>query len=225
MPPLTPALIVTDVSGTIVENHPGVGEAFRHTLAEEGVVLTNDEIARVRGASKRAAIATLLGERAGGSERCDAVYERFERRLVGAYAERSPQAIAGAVAVFERYRSAGVRVAFATGFDRRLALRILDRAGWLPAAYDALVCGDDVPRGRPAPYQIFRAMEMTTTMDVADVLAVGDTVNDLLAGSHARVGWNVGVLTGAHDREALARAPHTHLIDSVVDLPAIVRAG
>jgi phosphonatase-like hydrolase len=218
---VTPALIVSDVSGTIIENHTGVSDAFRQALAEAGVELTNEDIARVRGASKRAAIRSLLGERPGGAQQCDAVYERFERALLDAYVERPPEAIAGAVAVLERCRSSGMQVALTTGFDRRIALRILDRAGWPAGAYDALVCGDDVPLGRPAPYQIFRAMELTETMDVTDVLAVGDTVNDLLAASYARVGWNVGVLTGAHDRETLARAPHTHLVDSVVDLPAI----
>jgi phosphoglycolate phosphatase-like HAD superfamily hydrolase len=31
-----------------------------------------------------------------------------------------------------------------------------------------------------------------------------------------------GVLTGAHDRDTLAGAPHTHLVDTVADLPALV---
>jgi hypothetical protein len=30
------------------------------------------------------------------------------------------------------------------------------------------------------------------------------------------------VLTGAHDRDTLAGAPHTHLVDTVADLPALV---
>jgi hypothetical protein len=35
------------------------------------------------------------------------------------------------------------------------------------------------------------------------------------------VGWNIGVLSGAHDRLALESAPHTHLLDSVADVPGI----
>jgi phosphoglycolate phosphatase-like HAD superfamily hydrolase len=30
-----------------------------------------------------------------------------------------------------------------------------------------------------------------------------------------------GVLTGAHGRAELAAAPHTHLLDSVADFPAL----
>ena len=36
------------------------------------------------------------------------------------------------------------------------------------------------------------------------------------------VRWNVGVLSGAHSREALSTAPHTHIIQSVADLGVIV---
>jgi hypothetical protein len=35
------------------------------------------------------------------------------------------------------------------------------------------------------------------------------------------VGWNVGVLSGAHDRATLARAAHTHLVESVAELHAV----
>jgi phosphoglycolate phosphatase-like HAD superfamily hydrolase len=32
----------------------------------------------------------------------------------------------------------------------------------------------------------------------------------------------VGVLTGVHGRETLQREPHTHLIESVAGLPALI---
>jgi len=35
------------------------------------------------------------------------------------------------------------------------------------------------------------------------------------------VRWNIGVLSGAHDRQALEMTPHTHIIDSVTDILAI----
>jgi phosphoglycolate phosphatase-like HAD superfamily hydrolase len=50
---------------------------------------------------------------------------------------------------------------------------------------------------------------------------VGDTALDLQAGFNAGVGWNIGVLSGAHDRETLAAAPHTHLIASVAALESV----
>jgi len=36
---------------------------------------------------------------------------------------------------------------------------------------------------------------------------------------------NIGVLSGAHGRELLEAEPHTHLIVSVAELPALLRAA
>ena len=87
---------------------------------------------------------------------------------------------------------------------------------------DALVCGDDVAQGRPAPYMIFRAMERTGTIDVARVLNIGDTVLDIQSGRNAGCGVNVAVWTGAHGREKLSREPGAHLIEDVSHLPGLL---
>jgi phosphoglycolate phosphatase-like HAD superfamily hydrolase len=54
------------------------------------------------------------------------------------------------------------------------------------------------------------------------VAVVGDTANDLWSGWRAGAAVVAGVLTGAHDRPQLEAAPHTHLLASVADLPAIL---
>ena len=87
------------------------------------------------------------------------------------------------------------------------------------------MCGDDVAEGRPAPYLIFRAMEATGVSSVHRVANVGDTILDLRAGHNAGVRWNVGVLTGAHQRQLLESVPHTHLLPSVAELPSLWAAG
>jgi phosphonatase-like hydrolase len=124
----------------------------------------------------------------------------------------------GARAIFQRLHAAGVRVALTTGFDREVTSLLLGALGWDHGVVDAVVCGDDVRQGRPAPYLIFHAMEATAVTSVHRVAAVGDTTSDLLAGHHAGVAWNIGVLSGAHGRAELLKAPHTHLVASVADL-------
>ena len=66
---------------------------------------------------------------------------------------------------------------------------------------DAVVCGDEVAAGRPAPYLVFRAMERTGTESVDEVLVGGDTVVDLRAGTNA----GARVVLGVTDREAGVR--------------------
>ncbi|MEO7156586.1 MAG: HAD hydrolase-like protein, partial [Vicinamibacterales bacterium] len=108
--------------------------------------------------------------------------------------------------------------ALTTGFDRDIATLLLTSLGWTRDAVDAVVCGDEVPRGRPAPDLIYVAMKLTMIEDLARVANVGDTTIDLESGARAGVRWNIGVLSGAHSRDALERAPHTSIIDSVADL-------
>jgi phosphoglycolate phosphatase-like HAD superfamily hydrolase len=69
---------------------------------------------------------------------------------------------------------------------------------------------------------LFRAMETARVVNVAEVVAVGDTPLDLQAGTNAGVRGVVGVLTGASVFEKLRTEPHTHILQSVVNLPDLL---
>jgi hypothetical protein len=75
-----------------------------------------------------------------------------------------------------------------------------------------------VPRGRPAPDLIFVAMKLTMSRIWTRSPTFGDTTSISNPAARAGVRWNIGVLTGAHTREALERAPHTEIIQSIADL-------
>lgn len=64
-------------------------------------------------------------------------------------------------------------------------------------------------------------MEVTGTLDARQVANVGDTVLDLQTGHRAGVRWNIGVLSGAHGRERLEQALHTHILPSVAELATL----
>ena len=68
---------------------------------------------------------------------------------------------------------------------------------------------------------IVLAMRRCGVTDADRLAVVGDTRLDLEAARNAGARWRIGVLTGAHDRVTLASAPHTHLLDSVRDLPSL----
>lgn len=221
---MSAALVVFDLVGTTVQADDAVPRAFTAALAAEGLSIDAATLASVRGASKRQVFERLLPIGPDHASRVDRAYALFQRTLLAAYGPGGATAIDGAAAVITTLRTAGVRVALNTGFDRPLTAHLLDGLGWTTIA-DAVVCGDEVPLGRPAPYLIYRAMERTRVVDAARVANVGDTALDLGAGHHARVGWNIGVWSGAHDRATLAGAPHTHLCASVRDVPAVLVGG
>ena len=214
------SLVVFDLAGTTVKDTTQVASAFERALAEQGITIGASDLARVRGASKRGAIADLIPRGPDHARRSEAAYATFRAHLVHSYREHGVHPVDGAEEVFRALRDRSIRVALNTGFDRDITTLLLATLRWDTGVVDAVVCGDDVSAGRPAPFLIFRAMEATGVSCVHDVMNVGDTALDLYAGHNAGVRWNVGVLSGAHDRDTLLRAPHTHLLESVADLLA-----
>ena len=146
----------------------------------------------------------------------------FESQLRHFLATGGGTPIAGAEDAITRLRQAGIQVALTSGFDRGLIADIVKHCGW-GELFDAVVYPDEVPAGRPAPYLIFQAMQKTRVEPVARVAAIGDTILDLRAGANAGAGWVIGVLSGAADAETLGKTPHTHLLPSVAQLPALLR--
>lgn len=216
-----PELVIFDLAGTTVEDAGQVPGAFADALAEHGVEVTREQLDGVRGASKRQAVLHFVPAGPGQARRAEAVYASFRAHLSRRYGSEGVRAVPGAESAFASLRERGVRLALNTGFDRETTGLLLDALGWGGGAFDAVVCGDDVAEGRPAPYLIFRAMEAAGARSVRAVASVGDTTLDLRAGHNAGVRWNVGVLTGAHARRLLETAPHTHLLASVAELPGL----
>ena len=213
-------LVVFDMAGTTVVDDGQVPQAFTAALAEHGVAVGPSDIRDVRGASKRQAILDLLPKGRDREGKAERVLASFREHLARLYKGRVRE-IPGAAGVFEWLRGRGIRAALNTGFDRDTAKMLLGALGWNGSTVDAIVCGDDVARGRPAPDMIFRCMELTGVAGADSVANVGDTVLDLQAGHNAGVRWNIGVLTGAHERALMAAQPHTHLLASVAELPEL----
>jgi len=217
-------LMIFDMAGTTVEDNGQVPTAFNAALAECDIRITDGQLAQIRGASKREAIAELVKRygKPAWQGRAETVYASFVQHMAREF-NAGVRAIPGAEDAFRFLRAQGVKIALTTGFDRDIASLLLDALGWKSIA-DHFACGDDVPRGRPAPYLIFRAMEATGVDSVHEVGTLGDTVLDLQAGHNAGVRLSMGTLSGAHDRKKMEREPHTHLVESVADLPALLQS-
>jgi len=226
-------LAVFDIAGTTVEEHGAVYDALRGAVEsageDAGLVLSDADVERWMGADKRAAIRALLapGYPDAGPAGLDvAVVERvfadFRDRLDLAYRTRPPAPMPGVVEALGTLRAQGIKIALTTGFDRSVVGPLLASLTWDDGLLDAVVCADDVAAGRPAPYMIFHAMELTGVTAVRRVLVAGDTVRDLLAGTNAGAAAVVGVLTGQVSATTLGAVPHTHLLASVADLPRLV---
>jgi len=224
----TLALVVFDMAGTTIEDSGQVVAAFTTALRVNQVPVTEDEIQSWRGASKREVLRHFVERQFGRDDpdnatRIERAYAEFRRCLERAYRTEGARAIDGADRTFAWLHEQGIKIALTTGFYRQVTDIILEAAGWGPDAVDATVCSDEVSQGRPAPYMIFRAMELTGVIDVRRVVKVGDTALDLLAGTNAGARGVVGVLSGSQTIEQLGSVEHTHIIPSVADLPTLLR--
>ena len=220
-------LVVFDMAGTVIEDAGQVPAAFTAALENYEIEVTSDSLREMRGASKREVIQRFVERQPIGESKTDVlalteeIYNSFRSTLAGMYEQDGVREIAGATESFTWLRGRGVRVALNTGFDRTITELLVNSMKWDGDLINAVVCGDDIAQGRPAPYLIFRAMELLGVTSVHQVANVGDTVLDLQAGHNAGVRYNIGVLSGAHTQEQLEREPHTHLLSSVAMLPTI----
>jgi phosphoglycolate phosphatase len=217
-------LVVLDMAGTTVDDGGAVEEAFQRALDAVGLSagdLAGDHAAYIRrtmGQSKIAVFRELLG---GDHHRAEEANEAFEAAFDQAVERGEVASIDGAEATLAALRDAGMRLCLTTGFSPATRDRVIAALGW-EGRIDLALSPADAGRGRPWPDMILTAVLRLRIDDVAEVAVVGDTSNDLVAGTRAGASVVAGVLTGAHSRKELAAAAHTHLLESVADLPALL---
>ena len=217
-------LAALDMAGTTVADEGAVEEAFQSALDAIGLVagdLMDDPgayIRRTMGQSKITVFTELLG---GDRHRAEQANTAFEAAFDLAVDRGEVAALPGSENVFAALRDGGVRLCLTTGFSPATRDRIIDTLDWT-GLVDLALSPADAGRGRPWPDMILTAVLRLRIDDVAEVAVAGDTTSDLVAGTRAGASIVAGVLTGAHSRAELAEAPHTHLLDSVAGLPALL---
>jgi phosphonatase-like hydrolase len=168
------------------------------------------------GQSKIDVFRVLLGD----DRRAAAANAAFESAYERAVRRGDVRAAPGAETAIRQLRRAGVSVCLVTGFAPATRDAIIDALRWRQLV-DLALSPADVGRGRPEPDLVLAAARHFG-VDLTEVAVCGDTVSDLLCGSRAGAAVIAAVVTDPERRAELAAAPHTHLLDSVAELPAIV---
>ena len=221
-------LVVFDMAGTTVQDFDNVHEALQEALSNHDVFVTRDDVNEVMGLPKPIAIEALLKKEMQQENVSDAfvdmIYEDFVGLMIEFY-ENDPivREKEGASELFRILKSNGIKIVLDTGFSRRIADTIINRLGWQENdMLDFSVTSDEVERGRPFPDMIFAAMKELQIPAASQVAKVGDTSSDMEEGTSAGCAYVVGITSGAYTREQLETTSHTHLIDKLLDLPAIL---
>ncbi len=220
-------LAVLDMAGTTVVDDGLVVWAFERALESVGLAADDpahaDRLVQVQatmGTSKIEVFRDLLGD----EDLARAALAGFEAAMADAVGAGRVRPLPGASDTMATLRAAGTKVALTTGFSPAVADLLVDALGWTDQV-DLTLAPRAGLRGRPHPDLVLAAVLALAVDDVRAVAVVGDTANDLWSGWRAGAGLVAGVLTGAHDRTQLEAAPHTHIFDSIAELPAALEAG
>jgi phosphonatase-like hydrolase len=215
------------MAGTTVSDDGVVDDAFEAALATAGVApgstrhhTATEYVARTMGQSKIDVFHALFPDQPDTAAAANRAFESAYRSLIQ---QGRVAPIAGAEETIDSLRARGLKVCLTTGFSPATRDAVIEAVGWQDRV-DLVLSPGDCGRGRPYPDMILCAVLRLAIDDVAAVAVVGDTASDLLAGHRAGASIVAGVLTGAHDKDALAEAPHTHILASVADLPALLFA-
>jgi phosphonatase-like hydrolase len=214
-------LVVLDMAGTTVADGGLVEEAFtaaaRHMGEEPASML--DHVRATMGESKISVFRHLFGEEIRAQEANKAFEAAYAELVDGGRIAALP----GARETIETLKSQGRTVVLTTGFARTTQDAILAALDWQDLAHLTLCPADAGGRGRPYPDMVLTAFLRTAVADdVRQLAVVGDTSYDMLSGIRAGAGVVAGVLTGAHDADALRAAGATQVLDGVGQLPGVL---
>jgi phosphonoacetaldehyde hydrolase len=177
--------------------------AFQEVYREKGIEITFDQARAPMGRYKKDHIRAILEWNDDIAEKWKAIHgknwnesdieEMFEsyKPIQLSVLERHDDVIDGALEVIDSLRQSGIKVVGTTGFFREAVekyKKIAQKKGLEIDVY----CPDDVSRGRPYPWMIFKHMEDTMVYPPCTVVKIGDTEIDMREGKNAGA-WSIGV--------------------------------
>jgi phosphonatase-like hydrolase len=221
-------MVVFDMAGTTVRDKNEVENCFWEAAEESGIQTSRERIISMMGWSKRFVFETLWKEQLSKvkddaiQKQIDQSYQLFTGILENHYQTQEVLPTAGCLELFQYLKDKNIKIALTTGFYRKVTDIILSRLGWNNLNKDyansfvihASLTSDEVSSGRPAPYMIFKAMELCDVRDVRKVIKIGDTPSDLEEGKNAGC-RSFGILNGTHTREQLCRYENDGLMDNL----------
>ena len=189
--------IIFDWAGTTVDyGSRAPTRVFIEVFRRNGVEITVAEARGPMGRAKRdhivaiaslPRVAALWAERYGRTPSdidIDQMYYDFlpiqkEALVTGT------DVIPGVPEAIEKLRSRGLKIGSSTGYARELMNIVVPIAATGGYSPDVVICADDVPSGRPAPWMNFLAAQQLGVYPMDRILVVDDTPIGIEAGLNA----------------------------------------
>jgi HAD superfamily hydrolase (TIGR01509 family) len=178
--PTTPAAVLWDMDGTLVDTEPFWMDAETELVEGWGGTWSHEDALTLVGAGLWHSARVLQGRGVHLTE--DEIVDHLTDRVLELIEERGLPWRPGAKVLLKAVRDAGIPTALVTMSVRRMALKIsglLDFEG-----FDVVVSGDDVEHAKPHPQPYLLAAEQLG-VDIAACVAIEDSALGAASASSA----------------------------------------
>lgn len=219
-------MVVFDMAGTTVNENNVVYKTLFAAIEAAGYPLTY-ELVLAQGAGKEKLqaikdIVHIFNPRPDAAA-IEQIYQDFKHRLNEAYHTLAVSPMPGSEEVFAQLKNEHIFVVLNTGYSQAIAALLLDKLGWQQGVhYDALITATQVANSRPMPDMILLAQQKFDLESTNQIAKIGDSAVDIEEGINAGCGLTIGITTGAHTKEQLQQAKPNYIIDSLLELPALL---
>jgi phosphonatase-like hydrolase len=233
-------LVVFDMAGTTIQDHKEVETCFARACDYVELNVSDERILALQGYSKIEVFKLLWDEKIGYdhpeySENVAYSYDYFKMILEEHYVQNDVIPTEGCLEIFEFLRENNIKIALTTGFYRKVVNIILKKIGWFKgldnqyfnrsgdSIIDLSIASDEVPKGRPEPHMIYKAMKAFGLDDPKQIINIGDTPVDLVSGMRSGCLLNLAVTNGTHPIEKLKIYRNDGMLDSLYDLKPMIQ--
>lgn len=216
---LTPAAVVFDLDGTLIDSRGDIAAAVNHALLATG-----------RKALPAATIATYVGDgarallaRASKLAETDPAVDDLTDRFTSYYLEHPTDFTKwsdGAPDVLDRIADMGLPICLCTNKARPVTEAILAALG-VRTRFRALYAGGDGPEKKPAPGPL-HSLAKKLDVEAASLVMVGDGPQDVEC-AHAAGCRIIGVSSPFATRERLLGAKADIVLEGLAGVPDVIR--
>jgi len=218
--PMPIKAVLFDFDGTLVDSARDLAETLNRLLAEEGVAaLSLEAVKDMIGDGVGKLVERGLSAVGADPSRAPALTPRF-LQLYEEHAARHTRPYPGVAEALEQLRHRGLRLGVVTNKPTGPTLEIL-KAFALARFFDAVVCGDTLPKRKPDPAPLLVAAARLEIAP-AETIMVGDNYHDVAAARAAAM--RVMIVTWGYLRGCSEKLGVDCILQSFADLPQAIAA-
>jgi phosphonatase-like hydrolase len=215
-------LLVFDMAGTVIQEHGIVYNAIENSLNKVNCSTNSMDKSEWFGRSKNEVIWNMLKKKYDNTiihEKYNETKQNLNKELYREYFDNNKLSLMhpDIPENFNLLREKGIKITLNTGYSRNLQRDIIEHFN-LNECIDSAISSDEVAKGRPYPYMIYKLMEHTKISNIQQVAKIGDTLIDIEEGKNAGCGMTIAVMPNITHIFTIPKSIPDLVINNINDL-------